>query len=131
NSGSDTISPIATATNTAGTPIAVGHSPRRVAITPNGATAYVTNISSRSVTPITTATNTAGTPISVGGQPYGIAIAQDPPGARKNPKCVRLRKKLRRWQQRKLARAGTEHKQAYIKANIKDTNRRLKKLGCK
>jgi hypothetical protein len=50
---------------------------------------------------------------------------------REDPKCKRLRKKLHHWQQRKLAMAGTETKQAYIQDNIEDTKRRLKKRGCK
>jgi hypothetical protein len=47
----------------------------------------------------------------------------------KDPKCKRLRKKLRR-QQMGLAKAGRERKQAAIEVNIKDTKKRLQKLGC-
>ena len=43
NFGDGTVTPIDTATNTAGTPIAAGAHPYGIAITPNGATAYVTN----------------------------------------------------------------------------------------
>ena len=52
DSGSNTVTPITTATNTAGAPIAV-ENPTGIAITPDGTTAYVANASSDSVTPIT------------------------------------------------------------------------------
>ena len=68
------MTPINTATNIAGRPIPVGSGPSGVAITPNGATVYVTNYYSDTVTPIATATNTAGRPIPVGSGPIGIAI---------------------------------------------------------
>ena len=74
---SNTVTPIDTATNTAGTPIAVGDAPIGVAITPDGATAYVANRDSDIVTPIDTATNTAGTPIPVASAPTAIAITPD------------------------------------------------------
>jgi YVTN family beta-propeller protein len=74
NSGSNTVTPIDTSTNTAGPPIAVGNTPEGIAITPDGTTAYVTNFGDGTVTPINTATNTAGPPIAVGIHPYGIAI---------------------------------------------------------
>ena len=66
NAGSDSVTPIRTAANTAGTPIKVGSIPVGIAITPNGTTAYVANADSNTVTPIRTAANTAGTPIKVG-----------------------------------------------------------------
>jgi YVTN family beta-propeller protein len=69
-----TVTPVNTATDTAGTPIPVGTNPYGVAITPDGTTAYVTNSGDNTVTPITTATNTPGTPIPVGNGPIGIAI---------------------------------------------------------
>ncbi len=71
NGGSDTVTPIATATNTAGPPITVGSEPLAIAITPDGKTAYVANGGSGTVTPIATATNTAGPPITVGKRPPG------------------------------------------------------------
>jgi YVTN family beta-propeller protein len=74
---SDSVTPIDTATNTAGTAIAVGSNPAAVAITPDGKTAYVANDSSGSVTPIDTATNTAGTAIAVGSGPSAVAITPD------------------------------------------------------
>ncbi len=46
------------ATNTPGRPIAVGSAPRGVAVTPDGATAYVTNDGDDTVTPVAVATNT-------------------------------------------------------------------------
>ena len=79
NGGSDTVTPIATTTNTAGPPITTGPGPSAVAITPDGKTAYVVNGNSGSptVTPIATATNTAGRPIPVGSDPCDIAITPD------------------------------------------------------
>ena len=74
NSGSNTVTPFDTSTNTAGPPIAVGNTPEGIAITPDGTTAYVTNYGDGTVTPIDTATNTAGPPIAAGIHPYGIAI---------------------------------------------------------
>ena len=78
------MTPIDTATNTAGAPITVGGPfPKEVAITPDGKTAYVTNwgsgITLGTVTPIDTATNTAGAPIVVGVRsgPWGVAVTPD------------------------------------------------------
>jgi YVTN family beta-propeller protein len=81
NTGSGTVTPIATATNAAGHPITVGSFPDAIATTPDGTTAYVANDNSGTVTPITTATNTAGTPITTGSYPDAIAIATTPPAA--------------------------------------------------
>jgi len=72
--GSNSVIPIDTATNTAGTNITVGNVPLGIAITPNGKTAYVANQSSGTVTPIDTATNTAGTNITTGAGAFAIAI---------------------------------------------------------
>jgi hypothetical protein len=47
----------------------------------------------------------------------------------KDPKCKGLRKKLKR-QQKGLAKATTEKKRPLIAGNIKDSEKRLKKLGC-
>jgi len=74
NGSSGTVVPIATATNTAGTPIPVGRAPSAIAITPDGTTAYVANFLSGTVTPIDIATNTAGAPIPVGIYPRAIAV---------------------------------------------------------
>jgi DNA-binding beta-propeller fold protein YncE len=71
------VTPISTATNTAGTRIKVGADPVAIAITPNGATAYVANGTPDTVTPISTATNTRGTPITGFDGPSAIAITLD------------------------------------------------------
>ena len=76
------MTPITTATNTAGTPITTGYDsePSAIAITPDGTTAYDANENLGTVTPITTGTNTAGPPItvgSVGSYPDAIAITPD------------------------------------------------------
>jgi YVTN family beta-propeller protein len=77
NYGSGTVTPIDTATNTAGPPITVGSYPYNIAITPDGKTAYVGNVGSGTVTPIATATNTAGPAITVGASPQNIGITPD------------------------------------------------------
>jgi virginiamycin B lyase len=76
-----TVTPINTATDTAGTPITVGSEPSSVAITPDGRTAYVVNLASNSITPIDIA-NSAGSPITLNatltGTPgFQIAITPD------------------------------------------------------
>ena len=86
-----TVVPINTATNTPGTPIQLVGGPNsptiadnvgKIAITPNGKTAYVTTDSS--VTPVSTATNTPGRPIhiapSANGFDYPDFIAITPDG---------------------------------------------------
>ena len=57
----------------------------------------------------------------------GVTPVQKPSG--KDPKCAKLHKKLKR-QKQKLANAGTAAKQSMIRANIADTKKRLKRLGC-
>ena len=74
NWGSNSVTPINTATNTAGTPIGVGTNPQTIAITPDGKTAYVANSGNSSITPIDLATNKAGTPVPVKEGAFGIAI---------------------------------------------------------
>ncbi len=76
------MTPIATATNTAGTPINARQSfamsyAESIAITPDGKTAYVADAATNQVTPISTATNTALTAIQVGTIPVAIAITPD------------------------------------------------------
>ena len=69
NQGSGTVTPIRTATNTAGKEINVGRDPYDIAITPNGRTAYVTHVATVPpgiVTPIHLATGTVGKPIKFG-----------------------------------------------------------------
>jgi YVTN family beta-propeller protein len=51
NTDDGTVTPIRTATNTAGPPIPVGSGPFDIAITPNGNTAYVLNSAGDTVTP--------------------------------------------------------------------------------
>src|SRR4249919_798698 len=69
---------IATGGAVLGSPIAVGTGPFALAISPDGAHAYVANQTSKDVSVIATATNTTvGTPIAVGDQPHGIALSPD------------------------------------------------------
>ena len=77
NYSDNTVTPIDTATDTAGPPIAVGNSPDAIAITPGASTAYVANSGDNTVTPIDTTTNTPGAPIAVGSSPDAIAITPD------------------------------------------------------
>ena len=56
--------------------------PERVAITPDGKTAYVVNVGSDSVTPIDTVTNTPGAAISVGSVPLTRTGSRSPRTAR-------------------------------------------------
>jgi DNA-binding beta-propeller fold protein YncE len=71
-----TVTPIDTATSTAGKAIKVGRTPDAIAITPSGKTAYVVLYSSgrSTVIPISTATGKAGQAIKVGSDPQAIAI---------------------------------------------------------
>jgi len=55
----------------------VGSFPVGIAITPNGAFAYVANLNSNSVSVINTATNTVTATIMAGTGPYGLAITPD------------------------------------------------------
>jgi subtilisin-like proprotein convertase family protein len=56
-------------------------------------------------------------------------VAPAPHTVAKDPKCAKLRKKLKR-QKQKLANATTAKKQSTIRVNIADTKKRLKRLGC-
>jgi DNA-binding beta-propeller fold protein YncE len=73
--------PINLTNNTLGTPISVPGCGWGIAVTPDGKTAYVANLSGNSVTPITLTPGggTAGTAITGGGlyAPDGIAITPD------------------------------------------------------
>src|SRR5208283_655477 len=60
------------ATNTV--TITVGSDPYGVAITPNGAYAYVANDGSDTVSAISTTTNTVTATVTVGYYPYGVAV---------------------------------------------------------
>jgi YVTN family beta-propeller protein len=68
------VTPIDLATGTPGKPILVGGSPSGIAITPDGATAYVTSPDNNTVVPINLATGTPGKPIPAGDDPQAIAI---------------------------------------------------------
>jgi YVTN family beta-propeller protein len=79
--GPNTITPIDTDTNTAGTPFNFApYEPGAIAITPNGQTAYVAPVASGSVaevTPIQTDTNAVGTPIDTVDPVSALAISPD------------------------------------------------------
>jgi YVTN family beta-propeller protein len=86
NSGGNSVSVISTATNTVTATISTyfgpnifggASAPHDVAITPNGAYAYATNVASGTVSVISTATNTITANITVGGEPNGVAITPD------------------------------------------------------
>ncbi len=68
------VSVIDTATYSVVATIPVGQYPAGVAITPNGAFAYVANYNSNSVSVIDTVTNTVTATVTVGTGPWGIAI---------------------------------------------------------
>ncbi|MDO9484694.1 MAG: hypothetical protein Q7K25_01325 [Actinomycetota bacterium] len=57
--------------------IKVGLNPNWIAVTPDGATAYVAKKGSSSITPIDVATNTAGAAINVPGPPIELEISPD------------------------------------------------------
>ena len=71
------MTPIATATNTAGPPIPVGINPGRHRDHAGRQDRLRRQHGSGTVTPIATATNTAGPPITVGNDPNAIAITPD------------------------------------------------------
>jgi DNA-binding beta-propeller fold protein YncE len=71
------VTPISTATNTAGNPIRVGCDPYFLAITPDGKTVWVAN-GDRTLPPISTATNTPGKSIRFRGVIKAIAVAISP-----------------------------------------------------
>lgn len=78
NFGSDNVTEIDTATNTASPQsawITVGSEPDAIAITPDGATAYVANSGDGTISKIALATGNVQATIDVGGNPTGIAIA--------------------------------------------------------
>ncbi|RKN78199.1 NTTRR-F1 domain [Paenibacillus ginsengarvi] len=80
-SADDTVAVINTANNTVIALIPVGNNPAKIAITPDGTKAYVTNFLNSSVSVINTTTNSViGLSIPVGFLPQGIAIT--PNGAR-------------------------------------------------
>ena len=76
NSSDNTVSVIATTTNTVVATIAVGHNPSGVATTPDGAFAYVTN-QGGTVSVIETVTHTVVATVPVGAFAVGVAITPD------------------------------------------------------
>jgi YVTN family beta-propeller protein len=78
NFGSNTVSVIATVTNTVSATIPVGGAePYGVAVAPDSSKVYVANQSSGTVSVIATATNTVSATIPVGSFPYGVAVTTD------------------------------------------------------
>ncbi|HEV7773721.1 MAG TPA: PKD domain-containing protein [Conexibacter sp.] len=73
----DELLPFDAFTGVAGSPLALGGRLWGVAITPDGATAYVAGEGTNDVIPVDTATDTAGTPIPVGSMPRTIGITPD------------------------------------------------------
>ncbi|MGD0646121.1 MAG: beta-propeller fold lactonase family protein [Candidatus Bathyarchaeia archaeon] len=65
---------ISTTTNTVTATVTVGSNPEGVAITPNGAYAYVTNGGGDKVSVISTTTNTVTATVTVGSSPEGVAV---------------------------------------------------------
>ena len=65
NLANNTVTSIDTGTNAVGSTISAGSGPTEVAITPDGATAYVADGNGSTVTPIHLATGTAGQPIDL------------------------------------------------------------------
>src|SRR6516162_3609299 len=85
NQGANTVSVIATASNTVTATIAVGSVPLGVAASPDGSTVYVTNFQDNTVSVIATASNKvlavipvgSSTPPPEGGGPNGVAVSPD------------------------------------------------------
>ncbi len=76
NFGDNNVSVIDTSTNTVIATVKVGSQPQGVAITPNGAFAYVANCGGN-VWVINTSTNKVATKFLVGGCPTAVAITPD------------------------------------------------------
>jgi len=68
------VTPVDTATHTAGPAILIGGGAQSITVTPNGKTVYVPNGVLNTVTPIRTATNTALAPIPVGAEPFALVV---------------------------------------------------------
>jgi len=69
--------PIDLATDTAGAPIALAATPSTVAVTPDGATAFMTLTEHDELQPMDVATGVLGTAIAVPGGPMGLALTAD------------------------------------------------------
>jgi DNA-binding beta-propeller fold protein YncE len=76
-----TVTSINLATGQVAAPIAVGAVPSGIAITPNGATAYVTNQQDGTITPIDITTDTSGAPITVHNPGSGSQVESSSPTA--------------------------------------------------
>ncbi|NBR00568.1 MAG: hypothetical protein EBT97_08985, partial [Actinobacteria bacterium] len=74
---SSSVRVINTSSNAVTTTIAVGITPRSVAVSPDGTRAYVANYSSNTVSVISTATNTVTATINVGSSPNRIVFSPD------------------------------------------------------
>jgi YVTN family beta-propeller protein len=77
NSNDNTVSVIATASNTVTATVPVGAAPFGVVVTPDGAHVYVGNFSDNTVSVITTASNTVTAIVPVGVNPLGLAVTPD------------------------------------------------------
>ncbi len=77
NLGSDNVSVIRTSDNTVVATVAAGDIPNGVAITPDGAFAYVSNAGSSTVSVIRTADNTVVAIVAVPDSPGSVAITPD------------------------------------------------------
>ena len=66
------MTPISTATDTAGPPIPAGYAPDALAVTPSGQVVYVVDGNSDEVTPIVTATGRPGPAVTVGYSPVAV-----------------------------------------------------------
>ena len=88
NSGANSVSMINTGTNTVEATVKVGYHPVDVAITRNGARAYVADAGAHSVTVLNTATNQVVTTLPVGFLPVKTAITPDGATANTHPQAL-------------------------------------------
>jgi YVTN family beta-propeller protein len=79
NEDGNTVSVIATASNTVGATVAVGTDPVGVAVTPDGSKVYVANNEPNTVSVIATASNTVTGTIAVGSGPFAFGSFIGPP----------------------------------------------------
>jgi YVTN family beta-propeller protein len=77
NGADNTVSVIATASNTVVATIPVGQTPLGLAVTPDQAHAYVTDAGDSTVSVIATASNTVVATVPVGANPHDVAITPD------------------------------------------------------
>ena len=77
NYNDNTVSVIATSSNTVVATVGVGDNPYGVALTPDGSHAYVDNYSDNTVSVIATSSNAVIATVAVGNSPNGIAITPD------------------------------------------------------